>query len=317
MIVVTLTIRVGGRRWRARISVTVVSERSLIANVARRETVFTRWKTVFTGRKTIVARRASFVTVRRNAVFTRVATVVAVSAIAGRVSFAVFSAVTVASSSFPVTVVAFAVIESGAAVRVVKAGSAIIKATVLVARVVSSVAESVVETRSTSSTTNLARAVVLAGGRSSGSFSAGFFNRKCAAGNDLASELLDGLVGVDNVSHVDKAKATGLSGVRVHHDLTLIDSAKLGEEATEFLFGDRLGDSGNKKISAFVAWVVFLVASKCRNVNTKKNVVMEYCAITLGRAASRGTQGHRGRHVLGRRIFCRKTPQGSKSVHHL
>lgn len=69
-------------------------------------------------------------------------------------------------------------------------------------------------------------------------------------------------VGLVRGDHLDEAKATGLLGVRVAHDVALLNLAILLEQAADFFLRQARVDASHEEVRARVAAVVIVTAAR-------------------------------------------------------
>lgn len=75
----------------------------------------------------------------------------------------------------------------------------------------------------------------------------------------MAVKLAKGLVSLVDICHHDKAEASGLAGVGVHHDLALENLAKGLEKIFELSLVDVSGHTGDEEVSSLVLGVNVVV----------------------------------------------------------
>jgi hypothetical protein len=82
---------------------------------------------------------------------------------------------------------------------------------------------------------------------------------------DLALETLLGRVSLVGGDHLDESEAARFLGVRVAHDITLLNLAVLLEETRHLFFSERRVDTGDEEVGARVAgaFLVLVVARSC------------------------------------------------------
>jgi hypothetical protein len=102
---------------------------------------------------------------------------------------------------------------------------------------------------------------------------------------DFALQALLGSVCLVRGDHLDEAKATRLLGVRIAHDVALLDLAILLEETSNLFFGQRGVDTSDEQVGSLVAALLLLDVARLGRRAT---------AVT---AVGRGTAGARVVHV--------------------
>jgi hypothetical protein len=75
---------------------------------------------------------------------------------------------------------------------------------------------------------------------------------------NLTLEAFLGGIGLLRGHHLDEAEATGLPGVRVTHDVALLDVAILLEQTSDFVLSEAGMNAGHEEVRAGVARVVVL-----------------------------------------------------------
>jgi hypothetical protein len=110
--------------------------------------------------------------------------------------------------------------------------------------------------------TSLGRAKVLARCGSTRAGTTGLLNAHGAALNHLALETLLGGFGLLRSDHLDESKSTGLFGVRVAHDLALLNLAILFEHLGDLSLGQARVDSGDEEVGAGVDGTIIVVLGR-------------------------------------------------------
>jgi hypothetical protein len=98
----------------------------------------------------------------------------------------------------------------------------------------------------------LGRAEVFARGRGSRAGAPRLLDAEGPALVDLALQSVLGRIRILGSNHLDEAEATALAGVRVTHDVALLDSAVLLEENGDLLLGKARVDTSDEEVGAFV-----------------------------------------------------------------
>jgi len=73
-------------------------------------------------------------------------------------------------------------------------------------------------------------------------------------------ETLLGCIGLLSCDHLDEAEAARLLGVRVTHDVALLDLSVLFKETRHLLFTERGMDTGDEEVGAGVAAALVILA---------------------------------------------------------
>lgn len=107
--------------------------------------------------------------------------------------------------------------------------------------------------------TSLGRAVVLARGGCTWARTTSLLDAECPALVNLALQTLLGGVSLVRRHHLDEAEAARLLGVRVAHDVALLDLAVLLKETCDLLLAERGVDAGDEQVGARVAALVVLL----------------------------------------------------------
>jgi hypothetical protein len=108
--------------------------------------------------------------------------------------------------------------------------------------------------------TSLRGAKVLAGSRGARTSSTGLLNAQCSALDLLALEAFLGSLGLLGGDHLDKSETTGFLGVRVAHDLALLDIAILLKHLGDLGLGELGVDAGNEEVRARVYSTIIIVS---------------------------------------------------------
>jgi hypothetical protein len=87
---------------------------------------------------------------------------------------------------------------------------------------------------------------VLAGSRSTRAGTTGLLDAQGSAFNDLTLKTLLGRISLLSGDHLDETESTGLLGVRVKHDLALLDVAVLLKETSNLLLGETRVDTSHE-----------------------------------------------------------------------
>lgn len=120
--------------------------------------------------------------------------------------------------------------------------------------------------------TALGRAVVLARSGSTRAGTTGLLDAQGPALVDFTLETLLGSIGLVRGNHLDEAKAARLFGVRVAHDVALLDLAILLEQTCDFLLAQTGMDTGDEEVGARVAAAILstrLFAISARSTSTR------------------------------------------------
>ena len=100
--------------------------------------------------------------------------------------------------------------------------------------------------------TTLRGAEILARGGSSRSRAAGLLDAQSATLEDFTLKTILGGISLIRGDHLDKSETTGLSGMRILHDLALLHVAVLLKETRDFLLAQARVDTGHKQVGSRV-----------------------------------------------------------------
>lgn len=147
--------------------------------------------------------------------------------------------------------------------------------------------------------TTLGGAEVFARGGSARASTTSLLDAQGASLNLLSLQALLGGVGLVRSDHLDEAKATGLLGVRVAHDLALLDITVLLEHASDLLLGQTGVDAGDEEVGARVDGAVIVTVatsgtslvlgatgkrnSTCQQSNIVKRGIIKILCLLTGR----------------------------------
>lgn len=81
---------------------------------------------------------------------------------------------------------------------------------------------------------------------------------------DLTLQTLLGGVCLIRGDHLDETEATRLLGVRIAHDVALLDLTVLLEQACDLVLGQGRVNAGDKEVGALVAALVLLTVARLR-----------------------------------------------------
>lgn len=98
----------------------------------------------------------------------------------------------------------------------------------------------------------LGRTEVFARSRSSRTSASRLLNAEGPALIDLTLKSVLGGVRIFGSNHLHESKATALAGVRVTHDVALLDSAMLFEKNGDLFLGQARVDASDEQVGAFV-----------------------------------------------------------------
>ena len=119
---------------------------------------------------------------------------------------------------------------------------------------------------------------------------------------DFALQALLGSVCLVGGDHLDEAKPTRLLGVRVAHDVALLDLAILLEEASNLFFGQRGVDTSDEQVGALVAALLRLDVARLGRRATVHVLAGWAVAGSLG--VHTGCHGRWARHCGRARCRC-------------
>jgi hypothetical protein len=115
---------------------------------------------------------------------------------------------------------------------------------------------------------------------------------------DFTLETLLGGVGLVGGNHLDEAEAARFLGVRVAHDVALLDLAVLLEQTCDLLLAQAGMDAGDKEVGALVAAAVCIARLRGRSAvylsaaaRAHRRKEQHIPAITGVTSAGRGTAG--------------------------
>lgn len=141
--------------------------------------------------------------------------------------------------------------------------------------------------------TTLGRAVVLARSGSTGTGTAGLLDAQSPALVDLALQALLGSVCLIRGNHLDETEATRLLGMRVAHDVALLDLAILLEQTCDLILGQGGVDASDEEVGALVAALLRLTIARLRRRATRGRSAS--CPSTWKAEIHTGCHGRRGR----------------------
>lgn len=90
----------------------------------------------------------------------------------------------------------------------------------------------------------------------SGTASPGLLNAQGSTLEDLALQALLSAIGLLKSGHLDESESTGLLGVRVQHDLALLNLTILGEETGYVIFSKTRMDSSHEEVGTSVGGTI-------------------------------------------------------------
>ena len=99
---------------------------------------------------------------------------------------------------------------------------------------------------------------VFAWGGSTGTRATSFLNAQGSTLNNLALKAFLGRIGLLSSHHLDKSKSAGFFGMRVEHDLTLLNRTILLEQTCNLLFRETRVNASYKQIGARVDGAIIL-----------------------------------------------------------
>ena len=93
---------------------------------------------------------------------------------------------------------------------------------------------------------------VLARGGGTRSRATSLLDAQGTAFNDLTLKAFLGRIGLLSSDHLDEAKATGLLGMGIKHDLALLNLTILFEQASDFSLRETWVNAGDEQVRAWI-----------------------------------------------------------------
>jgi hypothetical protein len=126
---------------------------------------------------------------------------------------------------------------------------------------------------------------VLARGWGTRAGSTSLLDTQSTALNDFTLKTLLGSIGLVSGNHLDKAKATGLLGMGIKHDLALLNVTVLLKETSNLDFSEARMDTSNKEIRSGVNSTIILR----RTTVTLSRTAALSGAVAIGAGRTAGT----------------------------